>query len=188
MVGPVPFPPLLPLTGETKAKGRLKSESREGEERGGLGGGGLLTGGAESRIRWQAGSNEPPDPRNSHRSGGPTPPPPSLGRNTAAFPPTVAWAAAAAAAAAGSGLAATSFSQPPSAAPTPQRPPPCPWSLDACWCATASRMWPKPSLPADRIEASCPPRATVQSDPRSRPIRARHSGGGVTAKTNQRRE
>lgn len=51
MVGPVPFPPLPPLTGETKAKGRLKSESRAGEERGGLGRGGLLTGGAESRIR-----------------------------------------------------------------------------------------------------------------------------------------
>lgn len=51
MVGPVPFPPLPPLTGETKAKGRLKSDSRAGGERRGLGGGGLLMGGAESRIR-----------------------------------------------------------------------------------------------------------------------------------------
>lgn len=43
-------------------------------------------------------------------------------------------------------------------------------------------------VPPDRLEVSCPPLATVQSGPRSRPIRARHSGGGVTAKTNQRRE
>ena len=30
-------------------------------------------------------------------------------------------------------------------------------------------------VPPDRVELSCPPLATVQSDPRSRPIRARHS-------------
>ena len=37
-------------------------------------------------------------------------------------------------------------------------------------------------VPPDRVELSCPPLATVQSDPRSRPIRARHSEGASPLK------
>lgn len=42
----------------------------------------------------------------------------------------------------------TGSSQTPPAAPIPQRPPPCPRSLDACGCVAASQMSPKSSLQA----------------------------------------
>ena len=158
MVGPVPFPPLPPLTGETKRTSH---------------GWGWKQNPLTSRF-YRA--SRTPATRTAQAGQHPRPPP--LGRNTAAFPPTVARAAAAAA---GSGLAATGSSQSPIS------------STDITQAAAMSlepgRLLMRNAVsdvtqivPPDRIEVSCPPLATVQSDPRSRPIRARHSEGASPLK------
>lgn len=61
---------------------------------------------------------------------------------------------------------------------------PGPGCLLMCSCVSGVTQ----IIPPFRTGVSCPPLATVQVRTKNGPIQARNSGGGVTAKTNQRTE
>lgn len=178
MVGPVPFPPLPPLTGETKAKGRLKSESRAGEERGGLGGGGLLTVGLKAESADKQILPSLPNPRNSHRSGGPTPQAPIPGQEHSRLSTHRCLSGSSSSTLwtrchrfLSVAISSTDITEAAAMSLEPGR---------LLMCNSFSDV--TQIVPPDRMELSCPPLATVQSDPRSRPIRARHSEGASPLK------
>lgn len=113
--------------------------------------------------------------------------PPPRPAQAKASPPRSRTATLTSAAAAGSGSPPTGSTQSPSATSRPPRPPPRPGSPVACRCATAFHRSPKSSLHSvwKSLVLLWPP---SKSEARNRPIQAKNSGGGVTAKANQRTE